>query len=265
MDATTILQAARTGIAETAERAATLVGSLADATAPILPGTWTVREASVHLTVLANQCIEATHGAPTPEFTNAEEFNALGDALIADIPETDPRQLSALFMDAARRLLDVTDGRSGEQSAPVNGIPCNLAQLMGLELGEWVLHGYDIAKATGHPWPIDPVHAPLVLYGYAPAFALVVNPETAKGHTASYGIELRGGEGFVIRFTDGELAVEAAGSGRVECVISADPVAFLMVALGRLSQWEAIALGRMSASGDRPELALGFLDLFALP
>jgi hypothetical protein len=38
-----------------------------------------------------------------------------------------------------------------------------------------------------------------------------------------------------------------------------------MVADGRLSRYEAIALGRMSATGDRPELAVGFKDLFYDP
>ena len=38
-----------------------------------------------------------------------------------------------------------------------------------------------------------------------------------------------------------------AGSAPVDCVISADPVAFLLVGLGRITQWEAIALGLLSA------------------
>src|SRR5438128_6837344 len=45
----TILHAARAGISEVSERLTALVASLPDATAPILPGTWTVREASAHL------------------------------------------------------------------------------------------------------------------------------------------------------------------------------------------------------------------------
>ncbi|MGH8973578.1 MAG: maleylpyruvate isomerase family mycothiol-dependent enzyme [Acidimicrobiia bacterium] len=265
MDPTTTLQAAHVGIAETAQRAAALVRSLNDATAPIRPGTWTVREAAVHLTIEANNCIEVTHGAPTPVVTSNADFNALSEARIADIPETEPCKLSELITQVADHLLDATQGRSGDQPVTYYGIPCSLAQMMGMELAEWVLHGYDIAKATGHPWPIDPVHAQVVLHGYAPIFQVCVRPKTARAHTAAYGIDLRGGEGFVIRFTNGQFAWEGAGSGPVDCVISADPVAFLMAVLGRLSQWEAIALGLLSASGNRPELALGFLDLFAIP
>jgi hypothetical protein len=44
--------------------------------------------------------------------------------------------------------------------------------------------------------------------------------------------------------------------------ICAHPVAYLLVAEGRISRYEAIALGLLSAKGDRPELAVGFWDLF---
>lgn len=264
MDANTTLQAAHAGIAETAQRVAELLGSLPDATAPIRPGTWTVREAAVHLTVEANHCVEIAHGAPSHAMTNAE-FNAFSEARIADIPETDPQKLSELIREGAHRLLEAADGHPGDQPVTYYGLPCSLAHVMGMELGEFIVHGYDIAKATGHPWPIDPLHAQLSLHGYAPIFQACIRPKAAKAHTAAYAIELRGGEGFVVRFCDGQFAWEGAGSGPVDCVISADPVALLMAVLGRVSQWEAIALGLFSAGGNRPELGLGFLDLFAIP
>jgi len=263
MDATTALRAAHTGIAATAQRAAALIGSQADATAPIRPGTWTVREAAVHLAVEADHCLEVVQGAPSPAMTNAE-FNSLSEARIGDIPETDPQKLSDLASQAAHRLLASTEGRSGEEEVTYYGTSCRLADMMAVELCEWVLHGYDIAKATGQPWPVDPVHAEIILHGYGPWLALCVRPKAARGHTAAYGIDLRGGEGFVIRFTNGVTALGAAG-GPVDCVLSADPVALLMVIYGRLSKWEAVALGLLNGGGDRPELALGLFDLFALP
>lgn len=264
MDATTAFQAAHVGVAETAQRVATLIGSLPDAAAPIRPGTWTVREAAVHLAVEANHCVEVTHGAPSPAMTNAE-FNTLSEARIADIPETDPHKLSEILSEASASLLHATGGRGGDQPVTYYGLPCSLAQMMGIELAEWLLHGYDIAKATGLPWPIDPFQAQVSLHGYGTFIAACVRPKVARGHTATYRIDLRGGEGFVIRFSDGAAAFETAGPEPADCVISAHPVAFLMVALGRLSRWEAVTLGLLRASGDRPQLALGFIDLFALP
>jgi hypothetical protein len=47
--------------------------------------------------------------------------------------------------------------------------------------------------------------------------------------------------------------------------LSADPVAFLMVGSGRLSRYEAVALGAMTVGGNRPDLAFDFPTLFAYP
>lgn len=46
----------------------------------------------------------------------------------------------------------------------------NLDALVCVYLGEVLLHGYDIATAVAAPWPIDPTHAQLILYGYGPCY-----------------------------------------------------------------------------------------------
>ena len=95
--------------------------------------------------------------------------------------------------------------------------------------------------------------------------APMLNPTTTHGLTAAYGVELRRGSSFAVRFVDGRYGLEPSGSAPVDCTISADPVAYLLVAAGRMSQWEAIALGLIAAEGPKPELALGFVDLFMYP
>lgn len=52
--------------------------------------------------------------------------------------------------------------------ARVGLFPLDLARLVCIIVGEHLIHGYDIATADGHPWPIEPDHAKLVLYGYGP-------------------------------------------------------------------------------------------------
>jgi len=268
MDSTAIRDTARAGLSDVAERLTALVGSLPNTTTPILPGTWTVREAAVHLAVASDLYAELAARTPVPPlttWTTVEQWNAESAALIADIPETDPHKLAVIMGDAVGRFLDVTGRRPADQPTVLFGLDFDVTRLVCVILGEWAVHGYDIAAATGHPWPIDPGHAQLALYGYGSGLSPFVDPATAAGHTAAYGIEIRGGDGFTARFTDGAFTVEFAGSGPVDCVISADPVALVMVALGRISPLEAVALGLLSAGGDRPELALGFLDLFAIP
>lgn len=140
-----------------------------------------------------------------------------------------------------------------------------MAELGGVILGELLLHGLDVATAVGTPWPIPAGEALLVLGSYAPMFGLCTDPVAVRGHTAGYGIELRNGPGLTMRFVDGVYGLEPPSAGPVDCTISADPVAFLLVASGRMSQLQAIALGLIGASGAQPQLALGFTSLFAYP
>jgi len=98
-------------------------------------------------------------------------------------------------------------------------------------LAEHLLHGYDMAFAVGQPWPIDPHHARSGVRRRPPLRALS-NRATTAAYTAGYAIELTTGERFTIRFVNGEYHLEPPDSGPVDCTITADPVAFLLVASG---------------------------------
>lgn len=267
MDPTTILAQAQAALEAAARRNADLIRSLSDLSVPIPGSEWTVRESAVHLVNYAGVSTDIADGMPSLVESVAKEAMVAENARrIADIPETDPEKVAGLLTEAVAGLLEATAGRPGDRRVVFHaGLPLDLAGLVGISLGEQVLHGYDIATAVGSPWPIDPLHAQLVLSGYFSWYGRLVNPETASGVTAGYGIELRGGGAFTVRFVDGEYRLEPDGSGPVDCTISADPVAFLLVSSGRMRQWEAIALGLYSASGPRPELALTFMDLFDYP
>lgn len=262
-----IYEYARSTFAAAAARTAELVGSLPD-TALAIPGSeWTIREAAVHLAQGGFLYAGMVENEPAlcPSL-GKEEMARFSAQLIADIPETDPTKLAALIKEGAARFLDVTVGCSGNEQVMWHaGLRLSVTHLLAFELCEHLLHGYDMALATGRPWPIEAPQAALVLYGLGPAYGLALNPATATGHTAGYGITLRTGERFTVRFTDGEYSMESPDSGPVDCIIEADPVAFLLVASGRLSQWTAIALGLLEAGGPHPELALRFNDLFVFP
>jgi hypothetical protein len=269
MHSSDLLAEVRSSLATTARRVADLCRPLPSADVPIQNSEWTVREATVHLAFMADVYTEIAMGTPGPiagfDVATVAHRNA---ERIADIPESDPGKLADLISQATNRFTGATSGRPGTETVryvEFSPMDLDLAQLGGILLGEFLLHGYDMATAVRSPWPITASEALLVLAGYAPVFGTVTNPETSKGHTAGYGIQMRGGPQFTIRFIDGEYGLEPAGAGPVDCTISADPVAFLMVGTGRMTPWEAIALGLLTAGGDRPELALGFTELFLYP
>jgi hypothetical protein len=138
--------------------------------------------------------------------------------------------------------------------------------LTALALSELTMHGRDIATGTGRPWPISAEHAKLILGTVCPEMApLVVRPEAGRGAPVTYEVRLRGnGPRFVIRVADGTAEVRAVG-GRVDCVISADPVTYLLVVYGRMPLGRALLRGGILAKGRRPWLGLRFKDMFFNP
>lgn len=267
MSPATVLAPARSALEATARRTADIVRSLPDLHAPIPGSAWTVREAAVHLVNLAGIYTEIADGIPSPIDSMTRE--ALGNQnarRLGDIPESDPEKVAGLLTEAAAGLLEATARRSGDQAVVFHaGVSLDLTSLTCISLGEHLLHGYDIARAVGFPWPIDPLHARLVLSGYGPCYGSWLNGEATSGLTTSYRIELRGGGAFTVRLLAGGCDFEPRDAGVVDHTISADPVAFLLVCSGRMTQWEAIALGLYSTGGARPEPGRTFMHLFAYP
>jgi len=242
-------------------RLAELVTSAPDLSLAAHNSDWTLRHVTLHVATTARYFAEMVD-LGRPAKGGLAELHEDIERRVADITEGDPVKVGALLQDGVEEFVETCAERPATHPVDFAGCPIDLAALAGLMLSEVVLHGYDVAFALGQPWPIDPGDANLSLAGLAPVLSLIVDPDRTRGLSAGYGIELRNGPALTVRFTDGVYGLEAAGAAPVDVTISADPVAFLMVGTGRLSRYEAVALGLLSAGGSRPELALGFPDLF---
>ena len=77
-----------------------------------------------------------------------------------------------------------------------------------------------------------------------------------KAGNARFEVNLRGDGRVCMVFTDGSFSVESTPQGPVDCHLSVDPAAFLLVAWGRISQWSAIPKGQLLAWGRKPWLGL---------
>ncbi|HKY76641.1 MAG TPA: maleylpyruvate isomerase family mycothiol-dependent enzyme [Acidimicrobiia bacterium] len=266
MDATELLGHTRDALAGATENLAELIAAVPDPMVLAHNSLWTVQEVAAHLIVGGGVYADIARGVPAPyQSVEPAYLHAEFTKGNAEIAETDPAKLSRLFVDAMGGFLDAISDIPGDTPVIMHGQnPFTVAGAAGVLLGELLLHGYDVATAIGRPWPIDPAATQLVLAAYPPALGFLLNPETTRGLSAGFGIELRGVGEMTVRFTDGVYSLEEPGAA-VDATISADPVAFLMVGTGRLSRYEAIALGLMNVGGNRPDLAIGFQDLFLFP
>jgi hypothetical protein len=153
---------------------------------------------------------------------------------------------------------------AGEDSSHgwmVHGTELPLSALTCHVLNELTVHGRDIALAAGVPWPISRGHASLIVQGFLfPSLhtlgRAMVDQEKAGKARARLEVRLRGDGRVWLRFHDGDLSVEPSPQGPVDCHLSVDPSAFLLVAWGRTSQWPAIARGQLLAWGRKPWLGV---------
>jgi len=269
--------AARAAISLAAERFAALLQETDDIERPAAGTDWTVAETAAHVSIVLTAFSAAIAGemqALTPEqYLDADfptRLAAANGATIAMVDHIDAARLAEVITAGAQRFLELAAAADPQMecATPWYGprrtrtVDC----LTALALGELTVHGHDIATGTGRPWPISAEHAKLILGTVCPEMSpLVVRPEAGRGTPVTYEVRLRGnGPRYVIRVADGTAEVRAVG-GPVDCVISADPVTYLLVVYGRIPLGRALLRGGMLAWGRRPWLSLRFKDLFFNP
>lgn len=264
------------------DRVVALLRSGLDATAPSV-GSWDLGGVAMHLSqawvVVPGLAADDLAGlyevlpdrvgvAGRSVINHVSELAGVTARAVAADNERDLAVLADRIETRAAAFLATLDDEVATRQRPwlVDGIVVPLPVLMCHLLSETIVHGRDIAVAAGRPWEISRRTANLILDGFViPTLtglgAAAVNQSAAEGLTASFGLRLRGGHTYRVTIEQGDLTIEAPTGARVDCHLSADPVAFLLLAWGRTSQWSAIAHGDLIAWGRRPWLALTFRTL----
>ena len=104
----------------------------------------------------------------------------------------------------------------------------------------------------------------LVIPGVLTVAPQYLRPNRAKGVRLSFELRMRGGPSYRMAVEDGAAVVSSAGE-RADCVISADPVAFLLLGYGRIPRWAPVIRGQLRPGGRKPWLATKFGTLLYSP
>ncbi|MBO2455209.1 maleylpyruvate isomerase family mycothiol-dependent enzyme [Actinomadura barringtoniae] len=249
-------QAMRDAAVATAEQLIALMESTPDPEAPV-PATspWSITDVFGHVAMEPGRYRDLALGEGTWP-ARATDLPAFNDAQIAALPSRDIDDLAAILRWDLKQFIETLQGLAPQALMMFDGDQQIRAGLsLGTLIGEFVVHGYDIGRATGRRWPIDPAHVPLVLAGMHQVMPGWVDADAVKHHKATYRVHLRGGPSHTYRFEDGALTIDPASTGPIDVHISAEPVTWLLLTYGRANPIRAALTGKVLAYGRRPWLA----------
>ncbi len=238
-----------------------------------VPGSsWSVADTTAHLVCAHRLYRDLVLGAGASPFTGRDDFFTQGRPsspvnarVLSDFTERDPDRLATLVVNETEALAQAIAAHPADQPVPWHWTHLDRMSFACAVLFHAVGHVYDVGRALGTRYRVDPAHAHLALHGMQAIIPLFVDREAARSLQARIEIRVRGGSRFTVEIDRGDVSVVPVPSGRVACRLSADPVALLLVALGRESQWREIARAKLVAYGRRPWLALRLTTLFPSP
>jgi hypothetical protein len=253
-------------------RSARLWRRVADSDAPVPGLDWTAGETAAHVIGDLRDYTEAltrfakgyvTHADRAPESPTMLSAKVNARHLEA-VPERNLHRLARLLEESAARYLEVA--AVVDADVPIltpNGLMIDAATMTGLLLGEQLIHSLDIARATDRMWSINADDALLVIPAVLTVAPSYLRPASAR-RRISFELRMRGGPRYRLAVQDGSVIATVAG-GRTDCVITADPVAFLMIGYGRTSPWSPILRGKIRPGGRKPWRAMRFGTLLSSP
>ncbi|MEU0401506.1 maleylpyruvate isomerase family mycothiol-dependent enzyme [Streptomyces sp. NPDC006197] len=233
---------------------------------PVPRSTWTVGEAAAHL-AQANALmadLAAGHERPYGDGTPGSLAEA-NERALAGFVERSPGPLAGMITAQAAAFLASVEERDPDERLSTPLGPMGPAVLGSYLLTHMLGHGHDLALAMNRPHMLDARRVELTLPFMIEAMPRVADPAAVAGLTASFAVRLRSGPGFGVTVTDGAVRADREPPARPDCTILTEPVAFLLLGLGRVDPWPVIARGKALGWGRKPWLAPRFPRLFRAP
>jgi hypothetical protein len=266
---------ARAALGGAVTRGAQLWRSIADSAAPVPGLSWTAGQTAAHMVADMREYTEALSrhvngddaAINIPDGSPARARTAVNDQHLINVSERDLHRLADMLEEAATRYLAVASAIDTAERVEIltaDGLFLEPAVMTCLLLGEQLVHGLDIARAAHRSWSIGREDALLVIPAVLSLAPKYLRPSRTKNLNISFELRIRGARRYRMAITDGAGAVTVAGE-RADCVITADPVAFLLVGGGRVRQLPVLLRGKLRAGGRKPWLAAKFGTLLATP
>ena len=255
------LEAAQFALRSATVRTVSLIRSISDPTLPVTGSHLTLGDAAAHLVLTAQIAVDCFAGFPSPihDLGSKRDFDA---RFLAQFPERRPEQLAALLQDAVDLLLEAP--LDGDLIPFHSGIPLEPGVIIGLLIADLMAFSWDIAITLGLAWSMELATARVATSATMRMLPFVLS-EAAEKTTASFRVHIRGGDDITGRIANGNMTISRTDFGPVDCHISADPVAFILVAHRRLSRAGRVARGQLLSWGENRAFGATLRSLFTRP
>jgi hypothetical protein len=243
---------------------------------------WTVADTAAHVAGIAWQYTSLVVGYDVERPIDGVRDQLLGTtvdnihgginaAMLRNFSERDPVALAAILQSSIAKVLQLTaDGDPASTVTWLGGSALPRAGLLAHLTNEMLLHGRDIARATGAAWPIPEEQAALffelfivelIRNGVGVLLDLAGPPRPGR---IAVGFRSAYTRPVTIVVTDGVVSVEEPGRD-VDVHLSFRPAALNLMLFHRVGRVRTALSGGVRAWGRRPWLLPAFLEKVRLP
>ena len=259
-------------------RVADLIASIDDMDRPVPGHGWTVGQVAAHM-ILATRGNAASMAGDVDQLLQfvpdtdgyADRMAGMNKNAIAAEPVRDATSASLALREAVSAFLNQAEQQSADDTVPTPWYAPGASLSVDVDtrwlVGHLLNHALDIASGLGREWPLAKDEVLVAIPSIHALMPRTVDAMAARHVKATFCVRVRGGDTVGIRIRDGAVDLASWGTWdvRPDCTISAEPIAYFLVAYGRVSQWPLIARGRLLSYGRKPWLAFRFRGLFVNP
>jgi uncharacterized protein (TIGR03083 family) len=153
---------------------------------------WTVRDVAVHVDIGVRAYVAYLQGETTTVLDPYDLSNSNARRLSEEPAQSIDAVIARLRSDTTE-LFHLLAGHSADETVVWHGEMLSVASLVGLFLGEILVHGGDVARTAGSRLSVSGEEARAVLAGMFEIAPEFVDPVTARGVDATFDLRVRGG------------------------------------------------------------------------